>query len=202
MLRRIFCLLVISWSLAACGREQATPTPIPASVVRPVQPTPAYANSSTFRLTTITPTATVVLAAPMMNTKPVADQLLADQMTSTVNTAALLSAQTSTALGVVTVGAALLESPAGQVLAQLPSGTVLTLTGQTADGRYLAAYTNDGETGWISRAQLTLFGAADLVVVMKARGPGVAATLVAEAMRPVQVLDDLLTATPAATPSP
>ena len=202
VLRRIVYLFAISWSLAACGRERATATPIPASVVRPVQPTPVYARSSAFRLTTPTPTAAITPVTPITPTRPGLVQLPSASLTSAPDTTMLLLAQTPSALGIVTVDATLLEIPNGQAVAQLPSGTVLTLTGKTKDGRYLAAYTNAGATGWINPKHLTLFGADDLQVVAESRGPGVAATLVAAAMQPVQVLDDLLTATPESIPGP
>jgi hypothetical protein len=204
--RRIFYLFALSWGLVACGRDRARPTPIPASVVRPVQPTPVYARSSTFRLATPTPSVAELLTTPLTPTNALPDQFQPDTITSTINTstintAGILLTQTPSALAVLTVDGALLDRPAGKASVQLPLGTVLTLTGKTADGRYLAAYTNTGAAGWISRAAVTLFGASDLVVVAESQGPGAAATLVAAAMQPIHVLDTLLTATPGPTPN-
>ena len=110
--------------------------------------------------------------------------------------ASVLWPQTPSALGIVRGGASLLNRPGGSVLSSLPAGAVVTVTGKTADGQFVAAYTDDGMAGWISAGQLTLFGADDLVVVEESAGPGPIATLVAEAMQPVTVLETLV-ATPA-----
>jgi hypothetical protein len=112
----------------------------------------------------------------------------------------ILTPQTPSAIGIATAGATLLEQPGGGVVRHLALGEVATVTGQSADGRYLAAYTNDGATGWVAAGQLTLYGATDLVVVTVAAGPGPIATLLAEAMQPITVLETLV-ATPAASPS-
>jgi chitodextrinase len=88
-------------------------------------------------------------------------------------------------LGILQGGAALLTAPNGAAVTQLPAGAVVTLTGKSADGVWLAAYTEDGTSGWLAANRLTLFGSETLTVVTAAVGPGLAATLVAEAMMPM-----------------
>jgi hypothetical protein len=181
--------------LAACGGGPATPTPLPPDVARPIQPTPAYGNSTQFTLATpIVPvTFSVSLSGTLTPTQATSLLFAA----STPRTLATLAPQTPSALGIATGGATLLAQPDGQVLSRLPVGEVVTVTGKTADGRYLAAYTNAGAAGWVAAGQLTLYGADDLVVVEEAAGPGPIATLLAEAMQPVKVLETLV-ATPTA----
>lgn len=184
----LLCLL----TMAGCGGVQGTPTPIPADVARPVQSTPAYGGAARFvaatpaapvRTPTMTPTsAAIAQPAP----PPTPDPRTAYQ--------ALLE-QPPSALGIVTGGAALLAAPGGATLANLPAGEVVTLTGSSADGRYLAVYTHAFASGWVARGQLAVYGADDLAVVEQAAEPGPLATLIAEVMAPVQVLDVLM-ATP------
>jgi hypothetical protein len=113
-------------------------------------------------------------------------------MAAAVPLAPVLWPQTPSALGIVRGGAALLDRPGGTALHSLPAGAVVTVTGKTADGRFLAAYSDDGIAGWIGAGQVTLFGADDLVVVEESAGPGPIATLVAGAMQPVTVLETLV----------
>jgi hypothetical protein len=108
--------------------------------------------------------------------------------------------QNPSALGIAASGATLFDQPGGTAIATLAAGATATVTGKSADGRYLAAYLDDGQAGWINADQLTLFGADDLIVVAESVGPGPVATLLAEAMQPVQVLDTLMS-TPTATGS-
>jgi hypothetical protein len=185
---------LLSMMLMACGGGPATPTPLPPDVARPVQPTPAYGNSTQFTLATPTvPTAFAISAgATLTQTQLEGESSLPVSVLRTLPT---LAPQTPSALGIATGGATLLDQPGGQVLLQLPVGEIVTVTGKTADGRYLAVYTNAGDAGWIATRQLALYGADDLMVVEAAAGPGPIATLLAEAMQPVKVLDALV-ATP------
>jgi len=69
--------------LAACGGAQATPTPIPASAVRPEQPTPVYAASTAFTLVTpVAPLPTAVMwpsdAKPVAAVSPVTSPQMFD----------------------------------------------------------------------------------------------------------------------------
>jgi len=109
--------------------------------------------------------------------------------------------QPPSAIGIATAGAVIYDQPGGRVLKQIPPTGVLNVTGISADGRWLSVYDDDAVFGWTPAGQLSLFGADDLTVVDKAVNPGVVATLIAEAMEPVRVLDDLM-ATLEATPEP
>ncbi|MCX6045254.1 MAG: SH3 domain-containing protein [Chloroflexi bacterium] len=181
--------------LAACGGAPATATPVPASIVRPVQPTPVYGKSSNFTLSTpqsitspVTSQAPIVPVTAITTTQPVV--LLPTLPSPDLSTLQ----QPPSALGIVTGDAVLLGSPGGRVLVNLPSGATVTVTGKSADNNYLAVYTNDGVVGWVSAGQLLLFGADDLTVVQAATGPGLIATLIAQDMQPLT--------TTLATPAP
>lgn len=108
-------------------------------------------------------------------------------------------------LGIVHAGVQLQETPAGNTAATLPAGTTLTVTGLSADGRYVAAYTAAGTAGWVERNALRLFGDVEsLLVVDEPFRPDALDALLVDAQKPVDVLDTLLrqlTATPSATPS-
>lgn len=178
--------------VAACGQEQATPTPIPASVVRPEQPAPVYPASTAFTL------ATPVVTLPTVTIMPPEAITSAAEATTvawpqTVDLTALQPPPTG--MGILRGGAALLATPNGPAVAQLPGGAVVTLTGKSADGAWVAAYTEEGGSGWLAASQLTLFGADTLTVVTEAVGPGLAATLVAEAMTPMTMPTITLTLT-------
>ncbi|MCE7989838.1 MAG: hypothetical protein DYG89_52495 [Caldilinea sp. CFX5] len=178
--------------LAACGGERATPTPIPADAVRPEQPTPVYAASTAFTL------ATPVIALPTVTLMP------ADPPTATNAATPIALPQASdlaalqpppTGLGILRGGASLLTTPNGAAVTQLPAGAVVTLTGKSADGVWVAAYTENGTSGWLAANRLTLLAAETLTVVTEAVGPGLAATLVAEAMVPMAMPTITLTLT-------
>lgn len=190
--RQLVCgLLVLAMLiLAACGGGPETPTAIPASVVRPEQPTPVYGQATTFNLApTVAATVEsngVVDEAPVVAPSSAAQPAptMSEQTTRSI---VLPMLQTPSALGIATGGATLLEQPNGRALVSLPAGAVVTVTGKSADGRYLAAYTNEGVAGWVPAGQLLLFGGDDLIIVDAAAGPGPIATLIAEAMQPVVI---------------
>lgn len=178
--------------LTACGGNQATPTPIPADVVRPEQPAPVYPASTAFTL------ATPVIALPTVA------MMAADVTTTTGATTPVASRQAldlaalqppPTGMGILRGGASLLATPNGAAVAQLPTGAVVTLTGKSADGGWVAVYTEDGVSGWLAANGVTLLGAETLTVVTEAVGPGLAATLVAEAMAPMTMPTITLTVT-------
>lgn len=171
--------------LAACGGERLTPTPIPASIVRPVQPTPVYEKSSDFTISTPSAiTGTVIPSAPIAQVAPDATTQSSIPLQEPDKPDSSTMQQLPSALGIATSGAVLLDRPGGRVLVNLPSGATVTVTGKSADNRYLAAYTNDGMVGWVLVGQLLLFGADDLTVVQAAIGPGLIATLIAQDMHP------------------
>ena len=122
-------------------------------------------------------------AAPLTQTIDLA-AVTSQPVTSTLN-------QTPSALGIVQGGAVLFEQPNGRALGNLPTGATVTVTGKSADGRYLAVYTEQGNAGWMAAGQVRLFGGDGLVVVPTANGPGPIATLLAEAMQPVTITADL-----------
>lgn len=193
-------LAAFSILLAACGGPPPSdPTPLPASVVRPEQPTPVYSsNAQVFTLATPRVTPIFVTATP----SPEDPAALSAVSTGRAGWTALLAIEQSpSAVGIATGGAAIYDEPGGRVLKSVPGTGVLNVTGVSADGRWLSVYDETGIYGWVPSGQLALFGDDDLTVVDKAVDPGVVATLIADVMQPVNVLDDLM-ATLEATPSP
>ena len=190
---RVFGLLIsvgLVIGLAACGGEQGTATPIPADAVRPEQPAPVYAASTAFTLATPVAALPTVALAPADASTAAADATPI-ALPQAVDLAALQPPPTG--LGILQGGAALLTAPNGAAVTQLPAGAVVTLTGKSADGVWLAAYTEDGTSGWLAANRLTLFGSETLTVVTASVGPGLAATLVAEAMMPMAMPTIMLT---------
>ena len=211
-------LLVMALLVAGCGRSSraGTPTPLP-PLVRPEQPTPFYGVVTT-------PTAT---PEPVSSSESIRQQLatkVAEQrlaMATPTPTSALSPAVSvtetpvlmlPTALGIVSgSGATFYKTPGGAVIDILPAGATVTITGKSADGRWLAAYTGEGVPGWIEAGRAHVFGDEDmLVTVTESRGAEIIATLIAEANLPVApipvtpnplptVLSTLVA--PAATPS-
>lgn len=178
--------------LVSCGQASVTPTPLPATIVRPEQPTPVYPVSTAFTLlTTATPLPVMAIAQPTARPLPHAEA------TSVAPALALFAAQfpPPTGMGIVRGGATLLVSPNGPARQQLPAGAVVTLTGKSADGAWLAAYDAQGVSGWLAAQQLVLLGTETLTVVTTASGPGLAATLVAQAMEPMVMPTIVLTET-------
>lgn len=182
--------------LVACGGGGfGTPTPIPASVVRPAQPSPVYSTAQPrFRLEDSTPEPVFVTAAPeSANLSAIPAQRAPAQP---------VMPQFPTALGIATGGATLVDQPGGSALTSLPAGGVVTVTGRSADGRWLAAFTEDGTAGWVNASALRLFGDDDLTTVDRSLSMAPVATLLAEAMLPVAspMADYLASLT--ATPTP
>lgn len=178
--------------LAGCGGDRVSPTPLPAAAVRPEQPAPVYPVSTAFTL--LTPT----VALPTVTMSPLASlPVPGDAATPVAPKLPLGPAQIlpPTGMGIVRGGAALLAMPNGAVRQQLPAGAVVTITGKSADGVWVAAYDEQGTSGWLAAQQLVLLGTATLTVVTTAAGPGLAATLVAQAMAPVAMPTIVLTVT-------
>lgn len=188
--------------LGGCGGDvaQGTPTPIPASVVRPVQPTPVYpARADVFTLAT--PAATPVFIAPTLAPPPAA-ALSAIESGPAGWRALLAIEQPPSAIGIATGGAAIYDTPGGRVLKSVPATGVLNVTGISEDGRWLSVYDETAIFGWTPVGQLVLYGADDLIVVTEAVDPAVVATLIADVMQPVTVLDDLMATLEATHPAP
>jgi hypothetical protein len=206
----VFLLMALAaLALGGCGGPaQATPTAIPASVVRPVQPTPQYAReSSIFSL--LTPG-----ASPQFVPTAGAEETPAGTDAGGERAAIKLyiENQTPSATGIAPGGSAIYAERGGRVLASVPVGGVLTVTGKSADGSWYAVYNDAAVYGWAPAGQLRVYGGEDLVVVEEAPDPAPVATLLAQAAQPVEVLDGLMaqfeaTATalaqvPVATPTP
>lgn len=189
-------VLVCGLLLSACGGAAfATPTAIPASVVRPDQPTPIYSTAQPeFRLDTATRPAIFVTPVDQIALEP-------PPRTTRVPLRPIMP-QTPSAMGIAVGGAALLDAPAGRSLRSIPAGAALTVTGRSPDGRWLAAFAGDGVAGWVAASALRLYGADDLTVVEEAISMAPVATILAEAMKPVgrSMSDYLLSLT--ATPEP
>ena len=105
-------------------------------------------------------------------------------------------------MGIATGGTTVVDEPGGSVLATVPAGSTLTVTGRSADGDFLAVYDDSGIYGWVAAGSLKLFGAEDLTVVEGAISPAPVVTLMAEAMQPLETsaIDDAIQAMMQATP--
>jgi uncharacterized protein with GYD domain len=189
--RRTFPYLLATAALvllAGCGGPaMAAPTAIPASVVRPVQPTPVYPTSA----------AVYALLTPGVTPQFVDDSLAGNAEVPAAGgeraaIALYMQEQTPSALGIAPGGATIYAERGGRALATVPPAGVLTITGKSADGAWYAVYNDAAVYGWTPAGQLRVYGDEDLVVVQEAPDPGPIATLLAQAAEPVAVLDDLL----------
>lgn len=193
---RLVVLSLPTLLLVACGGDAfATATPIPASVVRPVQPSPVYSTAQPrFRLEDATP-------EPIFVTPP-AESANLSAIAAQRAPAQPVMPQFPTAMGIATGGATLVDEPRGRAVTSLPAGGVVTVTGRSTDGGWLAVFTSDGTAGWISANSLRLFGDDDLTTVEHSFSMAPVATLLAEAMLPVaSPMSDYL-ASLTATPMP
>ena len=100
--------------------------------------------------------------------------------------------QTPSASGIATGGATIYDAPGGRGLASVPVAGIVTITGKSADGKWYAVYNDAAVYGWTPVGQLRVFGGDDLIVVDKALDPAPVATMIAQAMEPVKVLDSLM----------
>lgn len=178
---RLGALLGIGALLVACGGPPGTPTPLPPDVVRPEQPTPVYAGNTTFNAVVTTP----IFATPILTPSTIISDTFAPITLGFDRS--LLAQVPPSGLGLVLGGTALLDRPGGALIENLPGGTPLTLTGKSADDLWLAVYTNGGVAGWVNAAGLARYGEANLLVVEQAFGPGPVATLIADAMIPIEM---------------
>jgi hypothetical protein len=183
------CFLVLL--LAACGGPaMTTPTPIPASVARPQQPTPVYAaDASRFSLAT-------PMGTPQIVPTNVSAASIAGPATGAGGARAairlFIENQTPSAVGIATGGATIFATRGGSAVAGVPVGGVVTVTGKSADENWYAVYDNKYAYGWIPAGQLRVYGGDDLIVIDEALDPAPIATLLAQTARPMQVLDDLM----------
>ena len=175
--------------LAGCGGPAApAATPIPASVARVPQPTPAFPERADI-FSAATP-APAVFAAPQVESAPTV--AATTPALSRALLRAAVSAQTPSAVGLAPGGGAIYAAPGGAVLARIPAAGVVTVTGISADGAWYAVYDEAAVYGWTPASQLRIFGGDDLIVVAEAPDPGPVATLIAQAREPVNVLDELM----------
>lgn len=183
VLRHMTAALLAAFVLAACGGPGAAePTAIPAGVVRPEQPTPAFSTAEPrFRLEDVTAEPRFVATPAPRPTATPGELLSRAELLG-----AFLMAQPPSAMGIATGGATITsERGGGAVVAAVPAGGTLTVTGRSVDGQWLAVFLEDASAGWVPANALRLFGADDLTVVDEAFSPGPVATLIAEARLPV-----------------
>ncbi len=202
-LRRFWFVLVLGvfvLMLTACGGAGLqTPTPIPADIVRPQQPTPVYSTAQPqFRLDHPEGTPQFVGTPPAVATVPPSDDLLRAELLK-----AMMMNLPPSAMGIATGGATIFTEPGGAVAGTLPAGGSITVTGRSEDGGWLAVYTNDAVAGWVAAGALRLFGADDLETVTTALSPAPVATMLAEAMQPIGLsMADVIATRAAAPPTP
>ncbi len=174
-------LLLVPLLFAACsGPGMATPTPIPADIVRPAQPTPQFSTAQPqFRLEPVT-------AEPVFVATEEASRLLTPPAPSSDRSLLrrFLMNQPPSALGIAPGGTVLYDEPGGSVVAAVPAAGSVTVTGRSADGAWLAAFDRTSIAGWVPAGDLVLFGDDDLTVVTTAFSPAPVATMLAEAMQP------------------
>lgn len=196
--------LLGAFLLSACGgAAMATPTPIPADIVRPEQPTPPLSTAEPrFQLEpstrepvfVYTPTPLPDVAAGASSAKDFRSQLLRSYLMD----------QPPTALGIAPGGVTIVDKPGGRAVATVPGAGSVTVSGRSADGKWLAVFTDGAAAGWVPEGSLVLFGADDLKVVDKTFSPAPVATLIAGALTPVSTPLDVVLAerakTPASTP--
>ena len=185
-------LLTVVLLLGACSgaASQGTPTAIPASAVRPAQPTPIYPGRADV-FTLATPMNTPIMLSPTPEAPSAA--ALSEVERGAAGWQALLALeQPPSAIGIATGGGAIYAMPGGRVLKSVPAASVINVTGVSADGRWLSVYDETSVFGWMPVGQLALFGADDLTTVTAAVDPAVVATLIADVMQPMNVLDDLM----------
>ena len=113
--------------IAGCGGPGlATPTAIPAGVVRLAQPAPAYVDDAG-RFTLATPRPTIMAAPAPGENNPTA--------MATRPAIRLPVEQRPTVLGILRQAGVLRIAPGGDVRESLPFAATVTVTGRSADGR-------------------------------------------------------------------
>ena len=185
---QLLTTIVLGLLLAGCGGAPRTPTPLPAAV-RPAQPAPVYPVSTAFTSITTTQSMVTLVSPTVLSDLEAVTPVAPSLDLATVPLPPL------TGMGIIRGGAALLAQPNGAVQQQLPAGAVVTITGKSADEAWVAVYDDQGHSGWLAAARLVLLGTETLTVVTTAAGPGLAATLVAQAMEPVAMPTIVLTIT-------
>ena len=71
---------------------------------------------------------------------------------------------TGTTLAMVRAGGAALYDDSGAVIAELPSGTTLKISGRTSDNRWFYGAAKDGPAGWTRSTGIVIFGVNNVAV--------------------------------------
>ena len=198
---KLLSLPLLVFLLAACGGgPPAAPTAIPPSVAKPQQPTPELVKGRPVFDKTNSDTPVIIVPATETDINP--SLLLPEEGTPTPLSLAFKIPPT--ALGIATGGASIVDAPNGKVITTVPSGSTLTVTGRSSDGKFLAVYEDDGTAGWVSAGSLQLYGADDLTVVEQPLFPAPIVTMLAEQMIPLETsaLDAAMTAQAQSTATP
>lgn len=174
-------LALLALLLAACGRApgRGTPTPLPPGP-RQEQPTPEFQGGNA-------PESGLERPADADNTNGSTNGSDADRAAALKAQLATQIAQTRAqqnsdpaqpglraALGIVSQsGTGLWNEPGGNRLRELLLGESLTVTGRSADGRWLAGYTDRNEAGWVAVTDVRIFGGSlqELAVVSQSALP-------------------------------
>lgn len=126
------------------------------------------------------PTATATAVPPTATSVPPTPTPVPPTPTPVPPTATatpLLGVQTQLIAVVSSAGATLLAAPDGDAVRTLSTGTALSASGRTNDGRAVFVTTTDGATGWVDVSALVIFNVKNLPVTVAVEGEApVAAT--------------------------
>lgn len=179
---QLLLIALVVFVLSACSGPPASPTAIPPSVAQPQQSTPELVKGKPVFENTNDATPVIIVPA----TEDSLPTSLLPEGEGTPTPLSLAFQLPPTALGIATGGATIVDQPNGKVVANVPAGSTLTVTGRSADGKFFAVYEDDGTSGWVTAGSLQLYGADDLTVVEQAISPAPIVTLLAEQMIPLE----------------
>lgn len=144
----VICLLSLL-PMACGGRGPEEPTPIPAGVVVPAQPTVLF------------PTLTPIQPGPTLTPAPPSDVAPTPTWTPfPLSTQSLPFFLDATALPHDAI--ALHAAPNGEVIGNVPSNRYLTAVVRSLDGAWLGIYTEDDQAGWVAADKVNLYGGEHL----------------------------------------
>ena len=195
----IIALAALSLLAGCLPSAPVDPTPLPADVVRPDQPTPDYARTlPPFRLTPVTRTPVFVPTRDANAAAAIEAPKSAGSARRSLLQAFLMN-QPPSAMGIAPGGATILDAPGGSAVGSVPGAGTVTVTGRSADGGWVAVYADDATAGWVPAGSLVIYGGETLITVNEAFSPGPVATLLADAMIPMSTpIAEMLAALPAA----